>query len=286
MRLRSLPLSLAGIIAGMALASTVVPFNTVVVTFLVLTTVFLQILSNLSNELGDYLQGTDNEHRHGIHYSLQDGEMTVPQMKGLISVTAVLCCISGVVLLWCSFGTLFSLEALCFLVLGGLAVWAAIRYTLGRNPYGYKGFGDISVFIFFGLVAVLGAAYICSHTVNPLWLIPAAAFGLWSIGVLNVNNIRDMKTDAATRTTMAIRLGPKRARLYHTGLIAGGWVLMAVYTVLTFHYWTQWIYSVTLPLFVLHLYNVWTKEDRALDPMLPLLVISTFLTSVLFAVVI
>lgn len=283
MRLRTLPLSLAGIIVGTALASTVEISETSVIISLVFTTAFLQILSNLSNELGDTLHGTDTDERQGIRYSLQNSEMTVRQMRYLISVIAVLCCISGIAMILCSFKTLFSFQAAGLLFLGVFAIWAAIRYTLGDNPYGYRGLGDIFVFIFFGLVSVLGAAYVCSHTLHFIWALPAAAIGCWSIGVLNVNNIRDMKTDAATRTTVALELGLHKARIYQTALIVTGWVLMFLYSLITATSWQQWIYFIIAPVFAIHLYGVWTKVDRALDPMLPMLVLSTFATTVLFA---
>ena len=284
MRLRTLPLSLAGVIVGIALASTVGALDVPVVIALLFTTAFLQILSNLSNELGDTLHGTDTDDRQGIHYSIQDGEMTVPQMKRLIAVIAALCCVSGLIMVWCSFGTVFSLRPICLLALGAAAIWSAMHYTLGDNPYGYRGLGDLFVFIFFGLVSVLGAGYVCSHTICLSWLLPAVAFGCWSIAVLNVNNIRDMKTDAATRTTVALRLGLKNARIYQTVLIAAGWLLMPAYSLLTATGWWQWLYFITVPLFALHLRGVWTREDRALDPMLPLLVMTAFITSILFSV--
>lgn len=204
-------------------------------------------------------------------------------MRYLISVIAVLCCISGIAMILCSFKTLFSFQAAGLLFLGVFAIWAAIRYTLGDNPYGYRGLGDIFVFIFFGLVSVLGAAYVCSHTLHFIWVLPAAAIGCWSIGVLNVNNIRDMKTDAATRTTVALELGLHKARIYQTALIVTGWVLMFLYSLITATSWQQWIYFIIAPVFAIHLYGVWTKVDRALDPMLPMLVLSTFATTVLFA---
>ena len=284
MRLRTLPLSLAGIIAGTALASTVSEPELPVIISLIFTTAFLQILSNLSNELGDTLHGTDTAERQGIHYSIQDGEMTIPQMKRLITVIAILCCISGLAMVLCSFKALLDIRSISLVVLGAAAIWAAMHYTLGDNPYGYRGLGDIFVFIFFGLVSVLGAAYVCSHTINPIWVLPAAAIGCWSIGVLNVNNIRDMKTDAATRTTVALKLGLNNARVYQTALIVAGWSFMLIFSLLTAVACKQWIYFITIPLFALHLRGVWTRVDRSLDPMLPMLVMTTFATAILFAI--
>lgn len=284
MRLRTLPLSLAGIIAGTALASTVSEPELPVIISLIFTTAFLQILSNLSNELGDTLHGTDTAERQGIHYSIQDGEMTIPQMKRLITVIAILCCISGLAMVLCSFKVLLDIRSISLVVLGAAAIWAAMHYTLGDNPYGYRGLGDIFVFIFFGLVSVLGAAYVCSHTINPIWVLPAAAIGCWSIGVLNVNNIRDMKTDAATRTTVALKLGLNNARVYQTALIVAGWSFMLIFSLITAVTCKQWIYFITIPLFAMHLRGVWTRVDRSLDPMLPMLVLTTFATAILFAI--
>lgn len=283
MRLRTLPLSLSGVIAGTALASKLTALSLPLVLALFLTTIFLQILSNLSNELGDALHGTDTAERQGIRYSIQDGEITVTQMKVMIAIMACLCCISGIVMVLFSFGTLLDFRSAGLIVLGAAAIWAAMHYTLGKNPYGYRGLGDISVFIFFGLVSVLGAGYVCSHSILPEWILPASAIGCWSVAVLNVNNIRDMKTDAATRTTVALRLGLKKARIYQTVLIAGGWLIMTVYALITASGWLQWLFFLPILLFAMHIHGVWTKTDRQLDPMLPLLVMSTFATAILFA---
>lgn len=282
MRLRTLPLSLSGVVMGTFVAAVRQPLSTGTVVLLMLTTALLQVLSNLSNELGDTLHGTDTAERQGIRYSIQEGEMTVRQIKGLIAAVAVACALSGLGMIWCSFGTLLAVEPLLLVVMGAAAMGAAVRYTLGKNPYGYRGWGDLFVFIFFGLVSVCGGYYVCTHDLSYiLLLLPATAIGCFSIGVLNVNNIRDMKTDAATRTTVALKLGGRRARIYQTVLIATGWAAMLVYTGLIATGWTAWIYVLTLPLYAKHLYGVWHREDRALDPMLPLLVISTFLFSIM-----
>ncbi len=286
MRLRTLPLSLSGIIIGTAIAASNFSLNPATVAFLILTTALLQVLSNLSNELGDTLHGTDTaEGRQGMHYSLMDGAMTIEEMKRLISWVKWACYVSGLIMILFSFKGNYGIVAGMFLLLGAAAVKAAMHYTLGENPYGYRGKGDYYVFIFFGLVSTCGGYYICCHDItNLLILLPACAVGLFSVGVLNVNNIRDMKTDAATRTTVALKLGARKARIYQTCLILGGWVLMIAYSAIEATRWTEWIYLTALPLFILHLKGVYTREDRALDPMLPMLVMSTFLMSVLFTV--
>ena len=282
MRLRTLPLSLAGIVMGVFLAAADYRLKAMTVLWLVLTTVCLQILTNLSNELGDTLHGVDTDDRQGIRYSLQDGEMTIPQMKDLIGIFAGLSALFGVLMIHSAFGSLFSPVSLVFLALGAGAIWAAMHYTLGKNPYGYRGLGDLFVFLFFGLATVLGGYFICAHEIpTPLLLLPAAAIGCFSVAVLNVNNIRDMKTDAQNRVTVAIRLGVKRARIYQTVLIVTGWICMTVFCLMRFFSPWHYLYVLTLPLFVKHLKGVWTLRDRALDPMLPLLVISSFLFALL-----
>ena len=281
MRLRTLPLSLAGIVLGVLLAAKVCDYDLLTVVLLALTTVCLQILSNLSNELGDTLSGTDRSDRQGIHYSIQDGEMTVPEMKRLIGCFAVLSCLVGFAMVWRAFGTVLSPLPAAFLALGAAAVWAAMHYTLGKNPYGYRGLGDIFVFIFFGLATVCGGYFLTCLVWDWRILLPAAAIGCFSVAVLNVNNIRDMKSDAATRTTVALKLGLRRARIYQTVLIAAGWVLMTVYAVQNAQGWLSFMYVVSLAGFLTHLRGVWTREDRALDPMLPMLVMSTFLFALL-----
>jgi len=282
MRLRTLPLSLSGIIVGFGLArcETCVSCGTIV--FLLLTTCFLQVLSNLSNELGDTLQGTDTAERQGMHYAVLDGEMTVAELRNLVLCAALCCLVCGAMLIYFSFGTLWGVEPAIFMLLGIAAIVAAMRYTLGHNPYGYRAKGDIFVFLFFGLVSTVGAYYICSHDICLLRpLLPACAIGFFSIGVLNVNNIRDMKTDARTRTTVALKLGLRGARIYQTILIAAGWLCLVAFTFLTAG---SLLYFITLPFFLIHIRGIWVREDSALDPMLPLLVMSTFALSLLFVI--
>lgn len=287
LRLRTLPLSLSGVIAGSLLSindsATYGPKLVLTIIFLLLTTSCLQLLSNLSNELGDTLHGTDADDRQGKIYSLQNGELTIADMHKLIRTMAILCCIFGALMIYFSFGTFLAVAPCALLLLGTAAIWAAIHYTLGKDPYGYKGGGDISVFIFFGLVSVCGGAFVLTHEFNPLLLLPGSAIGAFSVGVLNINNIRDMKSDARTRVTTAIRLGEERSRIYQSILLCGGWILMLAFTLITGKYW-QFIYCATLPLFAKILSGSWKKKDAELDPLVPLLVISTFLFALLLGI--
>ena len=280
MRLRTLPLSLAGVLLGCKLAMSQWQVNGWVVVLVCLTTVCLQILSNLSNELGDVLLGTDTADRQGPAYGLNSGEMSLLQMKRLVGLFVLLCCGFGAAMIRVSFGTFFCPPAICLLVLGAAAIWAAMRYTLGRNPYGYRGLGDIFVFIFFGLVSVMGADFVCAHRIDSWELVlPAAGIGFFSMGVLNINNIRDMRTDAANRVTMALRLGLRCARIYQTALICLGWLALIAYALLTGRHW--W-FLLTLPLYIWHLRGVWTTTDRALDRYFPLLVLGTFALAIIY----
>ena len=281
MRLRTLPLSTAGIVLGIMLACAghSVPWYVIVLT--IFTTVSLQILSNLSNELGDWLSGVDSEERSGPQYSMQEGGLTEDDMRSCIRIMVLVCCIFGLGMIRASFKTIFCLQSECLVALGAAAIWAAMHYTLGKKPYGYRGLGDIFVFIFFGLVPVAGGHFVCSHAIEPSTLIPGAAIGLFSVGVLNVNNIRDMKSDAANRVTVPLKLGEHRAKIYHTILITGGWVLMLLFTILFTEGWTPYLYLITLPPYAKHLAGVWKRTGRELDPMLPMLVISTFIFALL-----
>ncbi|MBQ6953640.1 MAG: 1,4-dihydroxy-2-naphthoate octaprenyltransferase [Bacteroidales bacterium] len=283
MRLRTLPLSMAGVLLGILLSVADWKVDPWVAVLIVLTTVCLQILSNLSNELGDVLRGTDTAERQGPQYGLNGGGMTVADMKKLIGLFVGLCVVFGAAMTWRAFGTLWDLTAILVLLLGGAAIAAAMKYTLGPNPYGYRAKGDFYVFLFFGLVSVLGSYFICTKGLGLHWklLLPASGVGFFSVGVLNVNNIRDMKTDAATRVTVAMKLGVQRARVYQTVLIGLGWACMTAYCLLCWPSWWHWLWVVTLPLYIKHLQMVWTREDRALDPALPLLVMSTFILCLL-----
>ena len=281
MRLRTLPLSTAGIVLGIMLACAghSVPWYVILLT--ILTTVSLQILSNMSNELGDWLSGVDGEGREGPQYSMNEGGLTEDEMRSCIRIMVLACMILGLGMIRASFKTILCIQSECLVILGAAAIWAAMHYTLGKKPYGYRGLGDVFVFIFFGLVPVVGGYFVCSHQIDFSTLIPGAAIGLFSVGVLNVNNIRDMKSDAGTRVTVPLKLGEHRAKVYHTILISGGWILMAIYSILFTNGWTPYLYIITLPLYVKHLAGVWKRSGRELDPMLPMLVISTFIFALL-----
>lgn len=281
MRLRTLPLSTAGIVLGIMLALGNGGTRWYVILLTVLTTISLQILGNLSNELGDYLSGTDANGRKGPAYSMESGSLTEDEMRSAINIMVLVCIILGLGMIRASFGAVLCIPGESLVVLGGLAIWAARHYTLGKHPYGYMALGDLFVLIFFGLVPVTGGYYVIAHSIDWLTLLPGAAIGLFSVGVLNVNNMRDMESDAATRVTVPLLLGLKRARIYHTVLIAAGWILMLAFTAIRTEGILPYLYLITLPLYVKHVSGVWKLPQDKLDPMLPLLVMSTFGLSLL-----
>ncbi len=282
-RLRTLPLSLSGIIIGVSLASKISEPDVLTVLFTCLTTLFLQILSNVSNELGDHLLGTDTEDRLGPQYSA--GNLSIAELKRMIVANIILSSASGLTMIWSAFGSLFCIKSLIFILLGACAIVAAIKYTLGKNPYGYRAKGDLFVFIFFGLVPVLGSYYIASETLPTLLsILPAAAIGFFSIGVLNINNIRDIVTDANTRVTTAIKFGENNAKIYQIILVTLGWICLFVYTYYSSVDWKSYIILITFPIYIINTYQVYRRSGRSLDAMLPMLVMTTFLLSILFAI--
>jgi len=222
-RLRTLPLALSSIFMGGFLAATQIAFDPVVLGLCILTTLFLQILSNLANDYGDSVHGADHAERLGPKRAVQAGHITPKQMKGGIIMFSLLSLLSGVGLLWFSFGSEGIYLFLLFLAVGLAAIWAAITYTNGPKPYGYAGLGDISVFLFFGLVGVLGTVFLQSQEFSLSHILPAAACGFFATGVLNVNNIRDIVSDKlAGKNSVPVRLGAKNARIYHWILLIAG----------------------------------------------------------------
>jgi 1,4-dihydroxy-2-naphthoate octaprenyltransferase len=274
MRLRTLPLSLAGVVCGglLAMGGLGNDGNWWAFAFVLLTACSLQVLSNLSNEMGDHLSGVDGEGREGPNYSMTDGGLTVKQMWHAINWMVVLCCVVGIAMIWVSYSPWW------MVLVGEVAIWAATHYTLGKKPYGYIGLGDLFVFLFFGLVSVLGSFFVLAHTIvfEPQLICPAVGIGLLSVAVLNVNNIRDMQSDEGIRKTIPLRIGRLSARWYQTALIVVGVALMCVP-----HF--RWWYSFPIGGIAVHLWMVWNREGKQLDPALPLLVLSTFLLALLYS---
>lgn len=281
-RLRTLPLSLSGIFLGSLLAKADGVFHALPFALAVATTLCLQILSNLANELGDLQKGTDNARRVGPIRSIQSGALSLAEFKKTIILFVVLSVISGSTLVYTAFDSLFSRDGLIMLGLGGAAIIAAIKYTVGKNAYGYHGLGDIFVFLFFGLLSVIGSYFVIAHEIQPALFLPASAIGLLSAGVLNLNNMRDIENDRLCgKRTIPVMIGLHKAKLYHAALIAGAVVCMSIYMLLRGQAALHFIFLLTLPLLMLHLKKVIRGKGRELDPQLKVLSLTTLLFALL-----
>ncbi|SHJ63384.1 1,4-dihydroxy-2-naphthoate prenyltransferase [Hymenobacter daecheongensis DSM 21074] len=285
-RPRTLPLALASILTGGFLAASHGQFRPVVVGLAALTTILLQILSNLANDYGDSQNGADSVHREGPQRAVQSGAISPAQMKRGMSLFGLLSLLSGLGLLWVALGTAGTWIFLTFLVLGLSAIWAAVNYTAGAKPYGYAGLGDLSVFTFFGLVGVCGTYYLQTRMLPLTVLLPAAALGCFATAVLNVNNIRDIRSDElAGKITIPVRLGPVRARRYHWLLLLLGFGCAVVYVTLTYHSPWQWLFVLAAPLLVRNARAVGQRqESMQLDPLLKQMALTTLVFTLLFGV--
>lgn len=293
-RLRTLPLSVSGIIVGSMYAlayptdNVLTPtevFNWQLFGFAILTTLGLQVLSNFANDYGDGIKGTDNEDRIGPKRAIQSGVISPEAMKRAIIITSVLTFISAILLIYFAFGESNLWYSLFFLVLGILAIASAIRYTVGNTAYGYRGYGDAFVFVFFGLVSTLGVNFLYSKEVDYELFLPAIAIGFLSVGVLNLNNMRDEESDRKSgKNTIVVKIGGAKAKKYHFFLVISAMVLMLLFAVLNNFQFDQYIFVVAYFPLTSHLITVYKNKDpKKLDPELKKLAISTFLLSVLLS---
>ena len=294
-RLRTLPLAVSSILVGSALARFAkncwhtYHFSDSVLVLALLTAILLQILSNLANDLGDHQHGTDNKNRIGPQRAVQSGAISPAAMRRAMIICGLLAFLSGCALITVALG--FSTITFAFLALGLAAIGAAVKYTFGRKPYGYSGLGDVSVFLFFGIVGVCGTFYLHTSTFEWPVLLPATAFGLFSVGVLNVNNMRDITNDATSgKRTLVVRMGSRNAKIYHFVLIVLAIACLIAFILLFDGTWLLdgsrllWISLLALPGFIIHLKRVLTNtEPRLLDPQLKTLAMTTFLTAILFS---
>lgn len=286
-RLRTLPLSVSGILVGSFYAFSQGYVNWGIVSFALLTTLGLQVLSNFANDYGDGVKGTDNENRIGPQRAIQSGAITVKAMKKGIIITAVATLIAAVVLIYLSFGKENFAYSLFFFLLGLAAIIAAIKYTVGNSAYGYRGLGDIFVFIFFGLVSVLGCYFLFTKQVDSLIILPAIAIGLLSVAVLNLNNMRDQVSDAMSgKNTLVVKMGSEKAKIYHYIIIITALVLMLLFAILYQFTAVQYLFLIAYIPFILHLKTVAkNKVPRELDPELKKVALGTFFLSLLLCIV-
>ena len=333
-RLRTLPLSISGILVGSAFAFSKVinwrstllylknlsieetgvvdylqsigfEFNYLIPILALITTLGFQILSNFANDYGDGVKGTDNEDRIGPMRAIQSGIISPQEMKRGMIITATLTLISAILLIYVSLGIERLLVSLFFLVLGIAAIWAAIKYTVGDNAYGYRGLGDVFVFIFFGPVSVMGIYYLITKTLDWEMIFPSITIGLLSVAVLNLNNMRDVESDKkAGKNTIVVKMGLVKAKLLHYGFVIIAF-LTALKLLIYFYFQQNNIDKLMvepvdhsdiyyllffapllafIPLFI-HLFKVKrTQSPALLDPELKKVALSTFLFAVLCCV--
>ena len=281
-RLRTLPLSLSGVLLGSLLAASDGYFKTTTFVWAMLTTVALQILSNLANEVGDLTKGTDNEHRLGPIRSAQSGALSMREMVQAMIVFGVIAIITGSLLIYEAFRDLLNWKSIALFIAGGASIVAAVKYTVGKSAYGYRGLGDLFVFIFFGVVSVMGSYFAMSGVLPWICVLPAAAIGFLSSGVLNMNNIRDIENDSVCgKRTIPVILGIQGAKIYHFVITLLAVICLVLYSMLHSAGWTGYLFLLTLPLLVMHLKSVYREEGRALDSQLKFLSITTLLIALL-----
>ncbi len=289
LRLRTLPLSLSGIIVGSAMAHYYGSWNFQVFILAISTTILFQILSNLANDLGDSQKGTDNDQRVGPTRAIQSGLISQRSMKNAVVFVTVLALASAFGLIYISSDLLSDSLIWIYLVLTGLSIVAAILYTVGKSAYGYYGLGDIMVFLFFGCLSVLGVFMLYGMQFEIITIMPAFTIGLWSVAVLNLNNMRDMVNDkASSKRTIVVQLGSTRAKYYHFSLILAGlsiWITLNGFYVYLNDNWI-FIIGVIPTLFLYpHLKKVIEVDDPIMyDPELKRVALITFSSAILFAI--
>ncbi len=283
-RPRTLPLALSGIIMGCGLAWYYGVADAWISLLAIITATFIQIFSNFANDYGDSRKGTDNRHRVGPVRTVQSGAISHKEMEAGMLVVGSLSFLSGILLVYLASWSSSKIAFFIFIVLGILSLVAAYFYTAGKKSYGYIGLGDLFVFLFFGLLPVPGVFYLNAGFLPASVFLPAISIGLFSTGVLNLNNMRDIENDRQSgKITIPVRLGHKKSRYYHQALISGGWMAAVIYILLQEQSAWQWLYLLAVPLYLKDTKQITQiRNDRELDPFLKRLAISTLTFTLLF----
>lgn len=283
-RPRTLPLALSGIIMGCGLAWSVGSVHMLVSVLAIITATLIQIFSNFANDYGDSQRGTDNQFRIGPTRTMQSGEISKKEMEKGMFVIGGLSLLVGLGLVY--FGTWHHSKIifLSFIGFGILSLLAAYFYTAGRKSYGYIGLGDLFVFLFFGLLPVAGVFYLNANYLPESIFLPAITTGLFSTGVLNLNNMRDIENDRNSgKITLPVRMGKKNSRIYHNLMILGGWISSIIFISIQQNSIWKWLFILTFPIFIIDLVKInGTKNDKELDPFLKRLALSTLVFTLLF----
>lgn len=285
-RLRTLPLSISGIIVAGCLAEYNGVFSWSIFVFAILTTLSFQILSNLANDYGDGVKGTDNEDRIGPERAIQSGVISPKQMYLAIKINIAICIVLILSLIYFSFNAEHIPFVILFLILGVISVIAAMKYTMGEKAYGYRGLGDVFVFVFFGLLSVVGCYVLFAKQIDHVVFLPAISIGLLSTGVLNLNNMRDIENDAkSNKITLVVKLGKEKAKWYHYFLIVSALILTFLFGILYYTSPYNLIFFIAYIPLIKHLIVV--KKNTVpenFNPELKKLALSTVLLAVLLGV--
>jgi 1,4-dihydroxy-2-naphthoate octaprenyltransferase len=284
-RLRTLPLAFSSVITGTAIAMDIGFFDWITFSLALITTLFLQILSNLANDYGDAEKGTDNKNRIGPERAIQSGTITKNQMKKAIVVFVFLSLFSGLSLVFYATRTISFWYPSTFILVGVISIIAAIKYTAGKGAYGYKGLGDLFVFIFFGLVGVIGTAVLNVDDFYFSMLLPAITIGCFSAAVLNLNNMRDWENDKASqKNTLVVKVGLPNAKKYHFTILMIGIVSSIAYALEQEFIFFKFIFILAFIPILMHLKIVAqiNNNPTEFDPELKKVALSTFLFSLLF----
>ena len=281
-RLRTLPLSISGIIVGSFLAVSAGLFNWLIFLLAIITTIGFQVISNFANDYGDGIKGTDAI-RTGEERMVSSGKISPKQMKLAIIITAILTIITALFLIYSAFGASNFWYSLLFFLLGITSVIAAIKYTVGNSAYGYSGFGDLFVFVFFGLLSVLGSYFLFTKEIHFPVFLPAFSIGLLSTAVLNLNNMRDRKNDKkSNKNTIVVKIGGEAAKRYHYSLLGLSFIFAFSYVILTYTKPVQFIFLLAyIPLCIHSIFVYNNREEYKLDGELKKVALSTFLFAIL-----
>ncbi|WP_339341906.1 1,4-dihydroxy-2-naphthoate octaprenyltransferase [uncultured Polaribacter sp.] len=295
-RLRTLPLSISGIILGSYLGNEFVNsllehtirtsiWESSIFWLAIFTTIGFQVLSNYANDYGDGIKGSD-KNRTGEARMVSSGAITPKQMKTAMISTTTITLLIALLLIYVAFGSKNFGYSILFFGLGIASIAAAIKYTVGNSAYGYSGFGDIFVFLFFGLLSVVGSYFLYTKMINFEIFLPAFSIGLLSTAVLNLNNLRDREQDKTNKkNTLVVKLGVVRAKKYHYFLIIGALITALIYTVLNFSSIYEFVFLVAFIPLVKNMITVSRNNTPAeLDGELKKVALSTFLFAILFGI--
>jgi 1,4-dihydroxy-2-naphthoate octaprenyltransferase len=285
-RLRTLPLSVSGIIVGSGIAVSQGVFDWKIFVLAILTTIGFQVISNFANDYGDGVRGTDNGDRIGPKRAIQSGAISPKSLFRTIVITVIITLLIAILLIYISFGREDFLNLIIFFLLGIASIAAAIKYTMGKSAYGYSGFGDLFVFLFFGILSVCGSFYLYAKELDLTLFLPAFSVGFLSVGVLNLNNMRDRESDLKTgKNTLVVKIGSEFAKYYHYYILIFSFLCVLLYTAIHFSSPFEFLFLLAYIPITRHFYVVYTnKNPQLLDPELKKLALSTFLFAILFGI--